>query len=191
MTDEPHDVTHWLNRAAGGDEEAQSMLLRVIYGELHKIAARYMRKERSDHTLQATALVNEAYLRLAASHNRHWQNRTHFIAVAAQAMRCVLVDYARARCAEKRGGSKLQVELNEALATSLNSPESIISLNSALERMAEWDYRQSRIVELRFFGGLSEEEVSEVLGISVRTVKREWMLAKAWLRSELTGSKTK
>jgi len=145
-----------------------------------------MRQERPDHTLQATALVHEAYLRLAGEKEISWQNRAHFYGVAANIMRRILVDHARAKQAKKRGGSDQEVSFDEAVLAQPEAPKDFLAIDEALERLAERDPRQSRIVELRFFGGLSEEETAEVLGISVRTVKRDWQVARAWLYKEIS-----
>ena len=156
-----------------------------IYPELRRIAAHYMQGERSGHTLQPTALVNEAYLQLVGHGDVDWRNRSHFFGVAAQLMRRILGNYARQKKAVKREGGRQRVELSEALLIGEDQLDEIIAIDAALDRLAEWDPRQAKIVELRFFAGLTEDEIAEVLGISPRTVKREWMVAKAWLHSEL------
>ena len=178
------EITQILAQMRAGDPEAASRLAPLVYQELRRIAQRYMRFERRDHTLQATALVHEAYFQLL-DQRKDWQNRSHFFAVAAQLMRRILVDYARARSAAKRGGSLDKVELDQLPAVSEPLPEKMLALDAALSRLAEWDARQSRIVELRFFGGLSEEDIAALLGVSVRTVKREWSMARAWLYREV------
>src|SRR4051812_17925655 len=170
-----------------GDGAAESRVLTLVYRELRRTAARFLARERPDHTLQPTALVHEAYLRLAGSGEVEWQNRAHFFAVAAQIMRRILVDHARSRVAGKRGGPKVQMELPEALLVSSQRSESVLDLDLALSKLAEFDPRQSKVVEMRFFGGLTEEEIGEVLGVSARTVKREWRLARAWLLGEMTA----
>lgn len=185
MTPETSNLTIWLQRLRDGHPEAHSVVLEQIYGELHRLAEQYMRKERGDHTLQPTALLHEAYIRLVQQPDRTWVNRNHFLAAASQVMRHILVDYARARTAQKRGGAKIRVELDEELNIEQNQPEEIIALDEALTRLSAWDERQSKIVELRFFGGLTEEETAGVLDISVRTVRREWRMAKAWLFGEI------
>jgi RNA polymerase sigma factor (TIGR02999 family) len=157
----------------------------LIYRELHVIAAKHMRQERPNHTLQSTVLVHEAFLQLAGADNVDWQSRAHFFALASRVMRRVLVDHARAANAEKRPGAHQQVELDSGL----EAPERVVdllALNEALERLATWDSRQSQIVEMRFFAGLNFEEIAEVVGISERTAKRDWTMARAWLHAELT-----
>lgn len=173
-----------------GDGAAESQLAAVVYGELRRIAARYMRRERADHTLQATALVNDAYMKLMAQ-NKDWQNRAHFFAVASSMMRRILVDHARGHQAIKRGGGvvKLDLEQPDAKAGVIFTPErgeQLLALDEALSRLNHLDERQFRIVEMRFFGGMTDQEIAEVLEISVRTVVREWVLARAWLHGELS-----
>jgi len=168
-----------------GNREAESRLVPLVYDELRKLARHYMRSERPDHTLQATALVHEAYLRLIGQREVDWHNRAHFFGVAAQSMRRILVDHARAHLAEKRGGADKAMSLDEASAIGNAGRGDLVVLDEALARLAARDPRQSRIVELRFFGGLKEEEVAEVLGVSSRTVKREWRMARAWLYKEI------
>lgn len=157
----------------------------LVYNELRRLAGRYMRGERADHTLQPTALVHEAYPRLIGQHEVAWQNRSHFYGVAARLMRNILVDHARARQAHKRGGQEQKVTFDEALEFAGGERTDVLALDEALSRLAQRDPRQARIVELRFFGGLSENEAAEVLGISVRTVKRDWAVARAWLYREI------
>jgi RNA polymerase sigma-70 factor (ECF subfamily) len=176
------EITRLLLAVRGGDGGAHSELVSLIYPQLRHIAQNCIRGERSDHTLQPTALVNEAYIRMAGREFK-WANRTHFFAVAAHVMRQVLVDYARHHRAAKRSGNLQKVDLNDATVISAEIPEKILSLDEALSRLAEWDPRQASVVEMRFFAGLTEEEIGEVLGISVRTVKRDWKLARAWLYS--------
>lgn len=191
QTMDPHgDITELLSRIKGGDRDAQSQLIPLVYAELHRLAASFMRRERPDHTLQATALVHEAFLRLAASPAIDWQSRAHFFAVAANSMRRILVDHARLANAQKRPGRREKLTLETALLYSEDQSEDLLALDQALEKLQRWDDRQSRIVELRFFGGLSIEETAEVLSISARTVKRDWTMARAWLHAELqeTGS---
>lgn len=185
MTTNSSNVTQLLVDWRNGDEAAFEQLLPFVYDELRRIARRYMSRETASHTLQTTALVNEAYLRLINQQNVDWQNRAHFFAVAARVMRCLLVDHARARSYEKRGGGALQVSLNEELASAPELSLDVLALDEALERLSSVDARKSRIVELRFFGGLSVEETAEVLEVSAITVKREWLKAKAWLFREL------
>lgn len=180
------DITELLQRVAHGDQQAEADLIPRVYQELHSIALAYLRRERSDHTLQATALVNEAYLRLTGQHEIDWKNRAHFFGIAAQLMRRILVDYARQRQAVKRGGGGVHVSLDEGLLVSNDQCELAADLDEALERLARLDARQAKVVELRFFGGLSEEETAVILGVSSRTVKRDWTMARAWLHGELT-----
>lgn len=179
-------VTHLLQQLSSGSEAAADQLIPLIYAELREIASRQMRRERGDHTLQPTALVHEAFLRLVGNNQSTWQNRQHFLGVAAQAMRRTLVDHARRRRAQKRGGNDEKIELDEALLAGSEAPAvDLEALDSALTSLGELDRRQARIVELRFFAGLSVEETAEVLGISPATVKRDWQFAKAWLRREM------
>jgi RNA polymerase sigma factor (TIGR02999 family) len=181
-----HQVTHLLTDWRNGDQTALDRLLPLVYDELHRIAARYMRGERRRNTLQTTALVNEAYMRLADYKRMQWQDRAHFFAVAAQAMRRILIDFARARQNLKRGGDAERVSFDEGiLATSTNGTD-LLALNEALEQLAMMNARQARVVELRYFGGLNEEEVAHVLGIAPRTVRSDWRLARAWLYKTLT-----
>jgi RNA polymerase sigma factor (TIGR02999 family) len=179
------DVTRLLNLMRLGDRSAEAELFAIVYGELRRLAARVMKSERADHTLQATALVHEAYLRLVGSGTPEWQNRGHFLAVAAQAMRRVLVDHARHRGAAKRGSTPIRVPLLETLAVCDEDCAYIMALEEAMQRLERCDLRQSRVVELRYFAGMTEEEAASVLGVSSRTVKRDWNTAKAWLYSEM------
>ena len=158
----------------------------LVYGELRQLAHSYMRSERPDHTLQATALVNEAYLRLADQTNPHWQDRAHFVAAAARMMRHILVDYARGRQRAKRGAGAIKVELSDEAIVAETQAEQVVDLNDALERLTELDRRASQVVELKYFGGMSYEEIADVLSVSAITVRRDWEFAKAWLRKELT-----
>jgi len=158
----------------------------LVYDELRQLAHRYMRTERPDHTLQTTALVNEAYLRLADQMNPQWQDHTHFFAVAARMMRHILVDYARGRQRVKRGAGGVKVELSEAALVTETQAEQVVDLNDALERLAELDRRASQVVELKYFGGMNYDEIAEVLTISSITVRRDWEFAKAWLHNDLT-----
>jgi RNA polymerase sigma factor (TIGR02999 family) len=184
-TPSSHEVTQLLVAWSDGDQAALERLTPLVYRELHRLAKGYLHRERPGHVLQTTALINEAYLRLIDWKNVHWQNRAHFFGVAAQLMRRILVDFARARHQDKRGGAACQVSLDEAAAVSVERVAELIALDEALERLAAIDPRRSRMVELRFFGGLSEEETAEALKVSPRTVRREWSLARAWLRREL------
>jgi len=183
MTDQ-QDLTDALSRIAQGKEPAPE-LVPVVYKELKRLARHYMRRERPDHTLQTTALVHEAYLRLARQQALSFRDRSHFFAVAAQAMRRILVDHARTRLRAKRGGAAAPLPLDEGLAFSPEQSSELVRLDEALSRLSQLDERQGRIVELRFFGGLSVEETAESLGISPKTVKRDWSVAKAWLHGEL------
>jgi len=182
--EEPEDITELLHRFQAGDEGAQSELINAVQDELRVIAARYMRREKGDHTLQTTALVNEAYLKLVNLKTANWQDRAHFFAVASRVMRRILVDHARKHIAGKRGGGIDVLPLNEAIVFTPGRSGQIIQLDDALTRLAETDERAAKVIELRFFGGLSVEESAEALKVSPRTVKREWMFARAWLRSE-------
>jgi len=178
-------VTDLLTRWSGGDNAALVELTPLVYEELRRVAHREMGGQRPDHTLQTTALVNEAYLRLADQTDPHWQNRAHFFAVAARAMRQILVSYARSRQAEKRGAGAIKVDLNEAALVSPEQSQEIIDLHEALERLAILDSRKAQVVELKYFGGLNYEEIAEVLRISLITVRRDWEFAKVWLYTEL------
>lgn len=175
------EVTQLLDESARGRPAAVSQLIPLVYNELRRLAAHYLQGQRPDHTLQATALVHEAYLRLVAQPERTWQNRAHFIGVAAQLMRCILIDYARGRQTEKRGRAPQKVPLEETLLFSEEQSDELLAIDDALRRLAQIDARQSRIVELRFFGGLTVEETAELLGTSPKTVKRDWSTARAWL----------
>jgi RNA polymerase sigma-70 factor (ECF subfamily) len=181
----PGDVTRLLVQLQKGNSEAESELIVVVYAELRRLAAHYMRLERRGHTLQTSDLVHEAYLRLVRQDNVSWQNRSHFFGVAAQIMRRILVDHARKHVAKKRGGSRARISLDVALLVAKTPSFQILALDEALSRLTKQDERLGRVVELRFFGGLSEDEAAEVLGISTRTVKRDWGVARAWLYREL------
>jgi len=178
------EVTALLIASREGDQSALDRLLPLVYDELHALAGRYMRGERPDHTLQATALLNEAYLRLVES-NVPWENRVHFFAVAATTMRRILVDYAKARGRAKRGGGAAKVTLDDELMVGAQASDDIVALDEALQRLAAHDDRKARVVELHFFGGLTYEETAQVLGISPATVDRDLRMAKAWLAKEL------
>ena len=184
-THSPKEITRLLVAWNDGDESALAGLTPLIYEELHRLAHHYMNGERVGHTLQTTALVNEAYVRLIDWKNVRWQNRAHFFAVSAQLMRRILVDFARARDYQKRGGGIRAVELDDAVVVAGDQGTDMVALDEALNSLAEMDARQSKVVELRFFGGLSIEEAAEVLGVSPGTVRRDWRLARAWLRREL------
>src|SRR5438034_1472274 len=185
MTPSPKEVTQLLVAWSNGDKVALEQLMPLVYDELRRLAHRYMGRERPGHTLQTTALVNEAYLRLVNSREVRWQNRAHFFAVSAQMMRRILVDFARSRQYLKRGGGALQVSLAEAAGITSERGADLVALDDALNALAEVDKRKSEVVELRFFGGLSVEETAEVLKVSAETVMRDWKLAKVWLLREL------
>lgn len=181
------NITELLVAWGRGDQSALDALAPLVHRELHRLAARHMAGERPGHMLQATALVNEAYLRLVDWKGVRWQNRAHFFAMAAQIMRRILVDVARARASAKRGGRPLHVSLSEAAQVPLGSSVDLVALDDALKTLEGLHARQSRVVELRFFGGLDLEETAHVLGVSVGTVRRDWSLARAWLYRELSG----
>jgi RNA polymerase sigma factor (TIGR02999 family) len=180
-TTSPQEVTQLLADWGKGDRSALDKLLPLVHAELRRIARRQMSQERPGHTLQATALVNEAYLKLAGQQGFEWQNRAHFFAVAAQVMRHILIDHARAHARDKRGGGAIQVSLDETALLAEDQAEHFIALDEALRSLEIVDPQKSKIVELRYFGGLSIEETADVLNISPRTVRREWQRAKAWL----------
>ncbi len=182
----PPDVTQLLIAWSNGDQAARDGLMSVVYEELHRLARRYMRRESPGHTLQTSALVNEAFLRLVDQRNVHWQNRAHFFGIAAQMMRRVLVDYARSRSYAKRGGGARASSLDEGLIVSEERSAEVVAVHEALDELAKFDPRKSQIVELRFFGGLSVDETAEVLGVSPGTVAHDWTMAKAWLRREIS-----
>lgn len=184
----PEGVTELLERWNQGDEDALNQLMPLVYDELHRLARAYLRRERREHTLQPTALVNEAYLKLVRQRNIRWQNRAQFFGVAAQLMRRILVDHARANYADKRGGDRVNVSLKNIGAFGTRGEADVLALHDVLNRLEEIDPDQSRIVELRFFGGLTIEETAEVMQVSHSTVEREWRIAKAWLKRELTKS---
>jgi len=188
MPQAPENVTQLLIGWSKGDKEALDKLVPLVYDELRRQAARYLQHERIGHTLQTTALIHEAYLRLIDQKNVHWQNRAHFFGIAAQMMRRILVDHARTKKRAKRGGSDVRVSLSDANLKTPGQDLDIVALDEALERLAEIDEQQSRIVELRFFSGLTVEETAEVLSISTATVKRDWSMAKAWLHREISGA---
>lgn len=189
--DEPRDVATLLGELNVGNDKAVTELVVSLYSELRRLASSYLRRERSDHTLQTTALVHEAYLRLADQREVRWKNREQFMGVAAQLMRRVLVDYSRGHDAQKRGGEFEKVFLEEAEVVSKGKAADVIQLDEALTRLAEFDPQQAQLVELRFFGGLSIDEAAGVLGVSRTTVKRNWNLAKAWLARELRRDERK
>jgi RNA polymerase sigma-70 factor, ECF subfamily len=178
-------VTDLLARWSDGDDAALAELTPLVYEELRRLAHHYMKAERPDHTLQTTALVNEAYLRLADQTNPNWQSRAHFFAVAARAMRQIVVDYARSNRAQKRGGGAARIELDESAILSPEQSKEIVDLHELLERLGRLDERKAQVVELKFFGGLTYDEIAEVLKISQVTVRRDWEFAKLWLYTEL------
>lgn len=183
----PREVTRLLREWSGGNEKALEDLLPLVYGELRRLARHFLSGERPDHTLQATALVHEAYLKLVGQDAVAWQGRAHFIGVAATLMRRILVDHARAHRAEKRGGGVQRLTLDEAVSFFQQRDVDLVALDEALADLAQQDPRQSRVVELRFFGGLTIEETAEALGLAPTTVKREWNMAKAWLHQRIAG----
>jgi RNA polymerase sigma factor (TIGR02999 family) len=185
-TSSSQQITHLLLAWGNGDQAALEQLMPLVYDELRRVAARHLRRQRPDHTLQTTALVNEAYLRLIDSSQVRWQNRAHFFAVSAQLMRRILVDFARSRNYQKRGGGAEQVSLDEALVVAPERSADLLALDEALTRLAELNPRQAQVVELRYFGGLSEEEAAEALKVSLRTIQRDWNLARLWLYRELS-----
>lgn len=185
--DRPGPVTDLLVAWRQGDEEALRQLVPLVHGELRRLARRQMGRERVAHTLQTTALVNEAYLRLVRLDRMRWQDRTHFFAMAARLMRRILVDHARAHGYEKRGGGLRPVPIDEALAVGVAPDMDLVALDAALERLATVDPRKARVVELRFFGGLTVAEAADALSVSVETIARDWRLAKVWLLRELGG----
>ncbi len=187
MEENSQQITQLLNQWSDGDAEVLDDLMPLVYGELRRQAAGYLRRERSDHTLQPTALINEAYLKLIDQRDVKWQNRAHFFAIAAQAMRRILVDYARERKREKRGGAAENLSLDQALTiVSQEKSVDLVALDEALNKLAQFDERQAKVVELRYFSGLSIDETAEVLDVSNVTVRRDWNMAKAWLHQEIT-----
>jgi RNA polymerase sigma-70 factor, ECF subfamily len=186
MGDNSRPITTLLSLLRNGNKEAEAELIPLVYNELHRLARHYMRGERQGHTLQTSALVNEAYLRLMGEHGIDWKNRAHFFGVSAQIMRRILVDHARTRDAKKRGGTAQKISLENAFVYSDEQSWQVVALHEALNKLAGWDERQCKIVELRFFGGLNVEETAEVLSLSPTTVKREFQHAKAWLYGELS-----
>ena len=188
MPDSPGEVTLLLAEMKRGDSQALQRLIPLVYNEMRHLAAHFLRNEREGHTLQPTALVHEAYLRLAGQNRAQWQNRPQFMAVAAQVMRRILVDYARQRVAAKRGGNEAPVEIEVAeISSGAEQSAEVLEVDEALTRLGEFDPQQARVVELRYFGGLTVEETAEALEIAPRTVKREWATAKAWLKAEISA----
>jgi len=189
MSSPSHEVTQLLNDWGNGDQAALDRLMPLVYGELRQMARRYMAHQNPGHTLQTTALINEAFVKLIGQPDKHFQNRSHFFGVAAQAMRHILVDYARSKQYAKRGGDAPKVSLDEALTVSEERAAELVALDDALKELAKVDERKSRVVELRYFGGLNVEETAEVLKVASITVIRDWSMAKAWLHRELSNSK--
>ncbi len=189
MSSPPQEVTQLLADWSNGNQAALDKLMPLVYEELHRLAHRYMNRERPGNSLQTSGLVHEAFMKLVDQRNVRWQNRAHFFGIAAQLMRRILVDYARSRQYAKRGGDAHQVSLDEGLIVSEERGAEVVALDEALIGLAAIDSRKSQIVELRFFGGLSIDETAEVLGVSPGTVMRDWTLAKAWLRREMIGDK--
>jgi len=183
----PNEVTIYLREYQNGNREALDKLFPIVYDELRRLAASRLRGERSDHTLQPTALVHEAYLRLIEQHSADWQNRAHFFGLAAEMMRRILVNHAVKNNADKRFGNQTRLALDEIIDFTRGQDVNIILLDEALTRLAEFDPKQAKIVELKFFAGLTNEEIGEVVGVSDSTVKREWRIAKAWLHDQLKG----
>jgi RNA polymerase sigma factor (TIGR02999 family) len=181
------NITQLLEKWGNGNKEVLDELLPIVYDELRRQAARYLRRERVGHTLQTTALIHEAYIRLVDQRNVRWQNRAHFFGIASQLMRRILVDHARTKKRVKRGGSDVRVSLAEAMVATQAKDLDVLALDEALDKLATIDNQQARIVELRFFSGLTVEETSEVLSISPATVKRDWSMAKAWLHREISN----
>lgn len=187
MDQSSHDVTQLLRDWSSGNEQAAERLMPLVYDELRRLARDYLRRERPDHTLQPTALVNEAYLKLIDQTRVDWQNRHHFFGIAAQMMRRVLVDHARTRASEKRGGSQQKLSLDDMNVAGAERAAELVALDEALEKLSKIFPRKGRVVELRFFGGFSVDETAEILGVSDKTVMREWESAKLWLYRELEG----
>lgn len=188
MDSSPHKVTQLLLAWGHGDQAARDELMSVVYQELHRLAHHHMKREPPGHTLQTSALINEAFLRLVNQREVQWQNRAHFFGIAARMMRRILVDYARSRRYAKRGGGVSEISLDEALTVSDERSNDVVVLDEALERLTEFDPRKGQLVELRYFGGLSIDETAEVLSVSAGTIMRDWTLAKAWLRRELSNN---
>ena len=188
MDSSPEEVTSLLNKLADGDQEAAARLVPLVYRELRQIAAARLRRERPGHTLQATALVHEAYMKLAAQQNTKWQNRAQFFGVASQVMRRVLVDYARGQQRIRRGGKQQKVPLDDVLLVSADRTDELLAVNESLSKLQQLDPRQARIVELRYFGGLTIDEIASVVGVATKTVTRELNVAKAWLYGDLRSA---
>jgi RNA polymerase sigma factor (TIGR02999 family) len=189
MDTSSQSVSHLLLRWSDGDSAALDQLMPLVYQELRRMASRYMGQQPTGHTLQTTALIHEAYLRLIGPEEKRWENRAHFFGVAAQAMRHILIDYARTQSRDKRGGGARAVPLDDVLTICTERSAELVALDDALTELAKLDARQSKVVELRFFGGLTEEEIAEVLKVSPRTVSSDWSLARSWLLRELSREK--
>lgn len=187
-TRSPHEITQLLAEWSDGNQTALDKLYPLVYDELHRMANRYMNRERKDHTLQTTALIHEAYVRLVDQKHVHWTNRAHFFAISAQIMRRILIDHARRHAYAKRGGGAQKVSLDETAIIAGDRASDMLLLDEALKRLAEMDPRRGQVVELRYFGGLNNEEIADVLKISENTVTRDWNMARAWLYQELSGS---
>ncbi|MCI0392806.1 MAG: sigma-70 family RNA polymerase sigma factor [Acidobacteria bacterium] len=187
MTPTSHEVTQLLLAWSEGDKQALDRLVPLVYHELRRLAQSYMRKERANQTLQTTALIHEAYVRLIDANQVKWQNRAHFFGVAARVMRQILVATARERGSQKRGGGAQQISLDESMMIDEGRDEDLVMLDEALGALAQFDARKAQVVEMRFFGGLTEEEIAEALNVSVETVRRDWRLARSWLRRKLSG----
>jgi RNA polymerase sigma factor (TIGR02999 family) len=187
-TPKQHEITQLLAEWSDGNQSALDELYPLVYDELHRLARRYMSREREGHTLQTTALINEAYVRLVDQRNVHWANRSHFFAISAQIMRRILIDHARRHAYAKRGGGAQQVSLDEAAIVTRTAGAELLRLDEALKSLAEMDPRRSQVVELRYFGGLNNEEIAGVLNISENTVTRDWNMARAWLHRQLSES---
>lgn len=187
-TPKQHEITQLLAEWSDGNQSALDELYPLVYDELHRLARRYMSRERQDHTLQTTALINEAYVRLVDQKNVHWANRSHFFAISAQIMRRILIDHARRHAYAKRGGGAQQVSLDEAATVSRAAGAELLRLDEALKSLSQMDPRRSQVVELRYFGGLNNEEIAGVLNISENTVTRDWNMARAWLHQQLSES---
>jgi RNA polymerase sigma factor (TIGR02999 family) len=190
MASDPENVTRLLLEWSDGNQQALEEMLPLIYDELRHLAHNFLYRERPGHTLQTTALVHEAYLKLIDQRDARWQNRAHFFAIAAQAMRRILIDSARKHVAEKRGGGGEKLSLAEVASISLEPDDNLLALDEALNALADIDLQQSRIIELRYFGGLTIEETAEVMKLSPATIKREWAMARAWLHQALTGGES-
>jgi len=186
-TESPNEITVLLNNWSDGDELALEQLMPLVYDEMRKMARHYMSSQRTGHTLQPTALIHEAYVKLSGKGGQNWKNRAHFFGVASQAMRHILVDYVRSRGYKKRGGEMERVELSESIMVSNERAAGLVELDEALKRLSELDERKGRVVELKYFGGLDNEEMAEVLNVSTKTVIRDWQFARSWLLKDLSN----